>query len=156
MVNKMVHDNVMTGKAQRKVRGFAVRGVGGRGTLSSFMNDSVYVLSTMMMSSTSTALRAGWAIALALVALWIIDRLKPATPRKTIPVRVDQNRHLCTKNQIVSNVEMQFFASLAAQFSRERSWRALLAFSPQLRWNCLVAFSATKPWHPILLSTVLP
>jgi hypothetical protein len=90
MVNKMVHDNVMTGKAQRKVRGFAVRGVGGRGTLSSFMNDSVYVLSTMMMSSTSTALRAGWAIALALVALWIIDRLKPATPRKTIPVRVDQ------------------------------------------------------------------
>lgn len=86
----MVHDNVMTGKAQRKVRGFAVRGVGGRGTLSSFMNDSVYVLSTMMMSSTGTALRAGWAIALALVALWIIDRLKPATPRKTIPVRVDQ------------------------------------------------------------------
>jgi len=69
MVNKMVHANVMTGKAQRKVRGFAVRGVGGRGTLSSFMNDSVYVLSTMMMSSTGTALRAGWAIALALVAL---------------------------------------------------------------------------------------
>jgi hypothetical protein len=24
------------------------------------------------------------------VALWIIDRLKPATPRKPIPVRVDQ------------------------------------------------------------------
>jgi hypothetical protein len=44
----------------------------------------------MMMSSTGTAVRAGWAIALALVALWIVDRLKPATPRKPIPVRVDQ------------------------------------------------------------------
>lgn len=43
-----------------------------------------------MMSSTGTAIRAGWAIALALVALWCIDRLKPATPRKPIPVRVDQ------------------------------------------------------------------
>ena len=43
-----------------------------------------------MMSSTGTAIRAGWAIALALVALWCIDRLKPATPRKSIPVRVDQ------------------------------------------------------------------
>lgn len=43
----------------------------------------------MMMSSTETAVRAGWAIALALVALWIVDRLKPATPRKPIPVRVD-------------------------------------------------------------------
>ena len=54
------------------------------------MSDSVYVLSTMMMSSTGTAIRAAWAFALALVALWFIDRLKPATPRKPIPVRVDQ------------------------------------------------------------------
>jgi hypothetical protein len=54
------------------------------------MSNSVFMLSTMMMSSTGTALRAGWAIALAVVALWIIDRLKPATPRKPIPVRVDQ------------------------------------------------------------------
>lgn len=44
----------------------------------------------MMMSSTETALRAGWAFALAIVALWIADRLKPATPRKPVPVRVDQ------------------------------------------------------------------
>ncbi|MGA0116780.1 MAG: hypothetical protein ACO3JF_00145 [Ilumatobacteraceae bacterium] len=54
------------------------------------MGNSVFLLSTMMMSSTGTAVRAGWAIALAFVALWIIDRLKPATPRKPIPVRVDQ------------------------------------------------------------------
>ncbi len=43
-----------------------------------------------MLSSTETALRAGWAFALAVVALWIADRLKPASPRKPIPVRVDQ------------------------------------------------------------------
>lgn len=42
------------------------------------------------MTSTETALRAGWAFALAIVALWIADRLKPASPRKPISVRVDQ------------------------------------------------------------------
>lgn len=86
----MVHDNVMIGRTTRKERLPEGEGVGGSGTLLLFMNDSVYVLSTMMMSSTGTAIRAGWAFALALVALWIIDRLKPATPRKPIPVRVDQ------------------------------------------------------------------
>lgn len=86
----MVHDNVMTGSAQRNVERRADFCGGGRGTLSSFMNNSVFMLSTMMMSSTGTAVRAGWAIALAFVALWMIDRLKPATPRKPIPVRVDQ------------------------------------------------------------------
>lgn len=80
----------MTGSTQRNVGIPAVFCGGGRGTLSSFMNNSVFMLSTMMMSSTGTAIRAGWAIALAVVALWIIDRLKPATPRKPIPVRVDQ------------------------------------------------------------------
>lgn len=78
------------GSTQRKVGKPAVFCDGGRGTLSSFMSNSVFMFSTMMMSSTGTTLRAGWAIALAFVALWIIDRLKPATPRKPIPVRVDQ------------------------------------------------------------------
>lgn len=90
MLNKMAHDNVMTGSTKRSERSPEGVGVGGSGTLSLFMSDSVYVLSTMMMSSTGTAIRAAWAFALALVALWIIDRLKPATPRKPIPVRVDQ------------------------------------------------------------------
>lgn len=90
MLNKMAHDNVMTGSTKRSERSPEGAGVGGSGTLSLFMSDSVYVLSTMMMSSTGTAIRAAWAFALALVALWIIDRLKPATPRKPIPVRVDQ------------------------------------------------------------------
>jgi len=33
--------------------------------------------------------RAVWVVALALLALWIVDRMKPATPRRPIPVRVD-------------------------------------------------------------------
>ena len=41
------------------------------------------------MSSTGVALRALWVVALALVALAAIDRMKPATPRRPIPVRVD-------------------------------------------------------------------
>jgi hypothetical protein len=41
------------------------------------------------MSSTDIALRALWVFALALVALAAIDRMKPATPRRPIPVRVD-------------------------------------------------------------------
>lgn len=41
------------------------------------------------MSSTDIALRAVWVVALALVALGAIDRMKPATPRRPIPVRVD-------------------------------------------------------------------
>lgn len=41
------------------------------------------------MSTTDVALRALWVVALALVALAAIDRMKPATPRRPIPVRVD-------------------------------------------------------------------
>ena len=41
------------------------------------------------MSSTDIALRALWVIALALIALGAVDRMKPATPRRPIPVRVD-------------------------------------------------------------------
>lgn len=41
------------------------------------------------MSATDIALRALLVFALALVALGAIDRMKPATPRRPIPVRVD-------------------------------------------------------------------
>lgn len=85
-----VHVRVTIGIAHSEVRDPAVFVGGGRGTLSSFMSVSIFGLSTMMMSSTTTAVRAGWAFALAMVALWIVDKLKPATPRKPIPVRVDQ------------------------------------------------------------------
>jgi hypothetical protein len=89
MLRKSVHDRVTTGSTHRTVRNTDVSGAGGGGTLTSFMNGSSQ-LSALMLTSTETALRAGWAFALAIVALWIADRLKPASPRKPIPVRVDQ------------------------------------------------------------------
>lgn len=52
------------------------------------MFGSAVLFSVTMMSSTGNAFRAAWAFLLAIVALWIIDRLKPAAPRKPIPVRV--------------------------------------------------------------------
>lgn len=41
------------------------------------------------MSATDIALRALLVVALALIALGALDRMKPATPRRPIPVRVD-------------------------------------------------------------------
>lgn len=43
-------------------------------------------------SATGTALRALWVLALAFLVLWMVDRMKPAAPRRTIPVRVDRTR----------------------------------------------------------------
>lgn len=62
---------------------------GGRGTLLSVMFSVVSSVSVLSMSATDIALRALLVFALALVALGAIDRMKPATPRRPIPVRVD-------------------------------------------------------------------
>lgn len=67
----------------------AVGDGGGRGTLSSFMSSSFISLSLLSASTSGTAVRAVWVLALALLALWIVDRMKPAMPRRPIPVRVD-------------------------------------------------------------------
>jgi hypothetical protein len=40
-------------------------------------------------TATGVGVRALWVVALALVALAFIDRMKPATPRRTAVVRVD-------------------------------------------------------------------
>jgi hypothetical protein len=89
MLNNRVHESVIRGKATRKVRMSAGADGGGRGTLSSFMSSSVISQSLLSASTTGTAVRAVWVLALALLALWIVDRMKPATPRRPIPVRVD-------------------------------------------------------------------
>lgn len=95
------------GTATRNVRGESpVRGAtavgGGGGTIGGAMSgalDSVSVISSMfpVMSSatfsvtaTDTTVRAVLALALAVVAIVAIDRLKPATPKRTLPLRVDQ------------------------------------------------------------------
>ena len=89
MLRKRAHDRVMRGKANRKVRMSAGADGGGRGTLSLFMSSSFISQSLLSVSTTGTAVRAVWVLALALLALWIVDRMKPATPRRPIPVRVD-------------------------------------------------------------------
>lgn len=89
MLNKRAHERVMRGKANRKVRMSAGADGGGRGTLSLFMSSSFISQSLLSVSTTGTAVRAVWVVALALLALWIVDRMKPATPRRPIPVRVD-------------------------------------------------------------------
>jgi hypothetical protein len=79
-------DTVMSGNAQYNARAFDGSRCSRGGTLSSVMFATVSLFS---MSATGVAVRAIWAIALALVALAAIDRMKPATPRRPIPVRVD-------------------------------------------------------------------
>ena len=53
------------------------------------MSATVSLFSMLSTSATGVAVRAVWVIVLALVALAAIDRMKPATPRRPIPVRVD-------------------------------------------------------------------
>ena len=43
-------------------------------------------------TATGTAVRAMWVLALAFLVLWMVDKMKPAAPRRTIPVRVDRSR----------------------------------------------------------------
>jgi hypothetical protein len=88
-VRRMSHERVMRGSATRRVRISAGNDGGGRGTLTSFMSSSFISHSLLSISTTGTGVRAGWVLALALLALWIVDRMKPATPRRPIPVRVD-------------------------------------------------------------------
>jgi hypothetical protein len=72
---------------------------GGRGTLPSvmvpafgaFSSFGVSATSSVLATSTSgTTVRALWVVALALVALGAVSRMKPATPRRPATVRVDQ------------------------------------------------------------------
>jgi hypothetical protein len=62
---------------------------GGRGTIGVFMSASIFSLSQIAVSADGAAVRAIWVVALALVALAAIDRMKPATPRRPAVVRVD-------------------------------------------------------------------
>jgi hypothetical protein len=56
---------------------------GGKGTLGSVMN----VFASL--SGTDVTVRAAWVVACAVVALAVISRMKPATPRRPAVVRVD-------------------------------------------------------------------
>jgi hypothetical protein len=84
------HDTVTRGTAMisRRVLSSGAVGIsgGGRGTLWSVMISSLTILAT---STLGTAVRALWVVALALVALGAVSRMKPATPGRPAVVRVD-------------------------------------------------------------------
>jgi hypothetical protein len=83
------HEIVNIGSATRSDRTPDDGDGGGRGTLFSFMSSSIISFSLLSTSATGTTVRAIWVVALALVALAFIDRMKPATQRRTATVRVD-------------------------------------------------------------------
>lgn len=92
MTDKISHDSVRSGNATYNRRTdppfrdeeVAIGVGGGKGTLESVMN----LLASL--SGTDVTVRAAWVVACALVALAVISRMKPATPRRPAVVRVDQ------------------------------------------------------------------
>lgn len=56
------------------------------------MEVSIMSPSILSLTATGTAVRAMWVLALALLVLWIVDRMKPPEPRRPIQVRVDNTR----------------------------------------------------------------
>lgn len=93
MPNNTNHASVISGKATYTPLGRAAIGLGGGGgTMGVSMAFSLISTSILAANATGTAVRALWVMALAAVVLWIIDRSKPATPRRAIPVRVDKSK----------------------------------------------------------------
>ena len=89
MPNNTSHDRVISGKANPSPRNGALRRGGTGGTIGLFMSTSILSSSLFAITATGAGARAVWVVALALVALAFIDRMKPATPRRTAVVRVD-------------------------------------------------------------------
>ena len=89
MPNNTTQDNVIRGRANPSPRNGAGRRGGTGGTIALFMSTSILSSSLFAITATGVGVRALWVVALALVALAFIDRMKPATPRRTAVVRVD-------------------------------------------------------------------
>lgn len=91
--NNTNHESVNNGNATMRLRvEAATGGAGGTGTLGVSMEPFIMSPAILATSATGTALRALWVLALAFLVLWMVDRMKPAAPRRTIPVRVDRAR----------------------------------------------------------------
>ena len=88
MPNNTSHDIVIRGKASPSPCGAGRRG-GTGGTIVSFMSASILSSSLFAITATGAGARAVWVVALAFIALAFVDRMKPATPRRTAVVRVD-------------------------------------------------------------------
>ena len=84
---EIVTIGIATMTARGKAAGLSVRG---GGTMSSIMFAvSSFSNAVLSLSAEGTGVRALWVVALAFVALAAIDRMKPATRRRPVPVRVD-------------------------------------------------------------------
>jgi hypothetical protein len=76
------------------------------------MNTSFLSSSLFAITASGAGARAVWVIALALIALAFIDRMKPATPRRTAVVRVDNKP-----------------TPLYAEPERDQKWKTLASLS---------------------------
>jgi hypothetical protein len=76
------------------------------------MSTSILSSSMFAITATGAGVRAMWVVALALIALAFIDRMKPATPRRRAVVRVDNKP-----------------TPLYAEPERDQKWRALANLS---------------------------
>lgn len=112
MPNNTNHDTVIRGNAIRNPRIDAGRRGGAGGTIVLFMSASIFLSSIFAITATGAGARAVWVVALAFLALAFIDRMKPATPRRTAVVRVDNKP-----------------TPLYTEPPREQKWRAIVNLS---------------------------
>ena len=112
MPNNTTQDNVIRGRANPSPRNGAGRRGGTGGTIVLFMSTSILSSSVFAITATGAGARAVWVVALAFIALAFIDRMKPATPRRTAVVRVDNKP-----------------TPLYAEPERDQKWKSLASLS---------------------------
>ncbi len=112
MPNNTTQDNVIRGRANPSPRNGAGRRGGTGGTIMLFMSTSILSSSVFAITATGAGARAVWVVALAFIALAFIDRMKPATPRRTAVVRVDNKP-----------------TPLYAEPERDQKWKSLASLS---------------------------
>ena len=103
---------MISGRANPKPRIGAGRRGGTGGTIVLSMSTSILSSSVFAITATGAGVRAVWVVALALVALAFIDRMKPATPRRRAVVRVDNKP-----------------TPLYAEPDRDQKWKAIANLS---------------------------
>ena len=112
MPNNTSHDTVISGRAKPSPRIGAGRRGGTGGTIELFMSMSILSSSVFAVTATGAGMRAVWVVALALIALAFIDRMKPATPGRRVVVRVGNKP-----------------TPLYAEPERDQKWKALANMS---------------------------
>lgn len=89
MANNTNHDSVTSGNAIPRPRIGARWGRGTGGTIELFMSTPILSSSLFAITANGVGVRALWVVILALTALAFLDRMKPATTRRAVMIRVD-------------------------------------------------------------------